>query len=139
MSTTQNTNAPVQVEQITAKQIFAKRQFLTLHNLPDLIGKKIAVTSPEYHMNNPYVRIFTVKGSVSEWDWMALNTAENYLPYENQQSYVKSRMSADFVEETKRTILLIDSENRKQGFTYQNEWHFYGSDADRCIMYILVD
>lgn len=132
---------------LTPDAIFSQNQLLTLAAARNLVGKRIAVTSPEYHANTPSVRTFLIKGFESEWDRAA---REELKGYTNKQKYWESYMSALKIDELKNTVLIITEHSdavywNSVGLRCQlndpfaPEPTFYGSDADRYAYYVEVD
>lgn len=125
---------------MTAKQIFEANQVLTLAIAKTLIGKKIAITSPEYYMNQPMVRTFTLTDIASEFDLAAREKCEGYA---NRQEYWIAKLQ-DRIPEFKRTLKLVGEGDMPYASydpvdRYFPEPTFSGSDADRAIYYLIVE
>lgn len=136
--------------EITSKSIFAADQVLTLEVAKSLVGKRIAVTSPETKGNSVLVRIFTINGFISEWD-NAADVRDGFEIEGSQQAIWNSTLSDKRIKELKNT-LLIQTEHGTQEAYWLNvaarcnvnnpfylEATFTGSDADREVYYIVID
>lgn len=130
--------------EITTNEIFAKGQVLTLAKAKEMVGRTIAITSPEYRANTPDVRIFTIAKFQPKWEWSA---EQHYIndKFKTQQEYLKSYMSPEQIEQEKSELLLIDTEGKIRSRAEMNldrsfyfEPTFTGSDADREVYYIEI-
>lgn len=128
--------------EITTKEIFSKGQVLTLAKAKEMVGKTIAITSPEYRANTPDVRIFTIAKFQTKWDWAAEQPYCNEK-FKNYQEYWQSYMKPEQIEKEKSNLLLIDTEGKVRAGaetnlsrSFYNEPTFTGSDADREVYYI---
>lgn len=132
--------------EITTAQIFEANQVLTLAIAKTLIGKKIAVTNSEYKYNTPDVRIGTVMGIESKWDW-AGKEDHSHLDggrWATRQDYWASYMGEMQIEEMKNTLHIVaDGEELYCTCIPASRWYseptFFGSDADREIYYIVIE
>lgn len=134
---------------MTAQEIFAANQILTVEIAKSLIGKKIACTNPEYKYNKPRVSEFIVGQIISEWDYAANRVYPcqkgKYVQYENFQQYWNSYMSERQIDVCKTDLLLLDDKGERQYkcspkySNWFNEPTFFGSDADREVYYVIVD
>lgn len=125
---------------MTTKDIFDANQVLTLKIAKTLIGKKIAITSPVYCMNSPFVSVFTLTRIVTIWD---LAAEEECPGYANRQEYWTAKLQ-DRIGYFKRILKLVgegvytyatcDPHNG-----YFSELTFFGSDADREIYYMVIE
>ncbi len=95
------------------QEIFAANQVLTVEIAQSLIGKRIAVTNPEYRGNKADVRVCTVLGVKAQSE----GSKRLVLVYEGENPYA----TCD------------DSTGCLPAGT------FFGSDADREIYYLVVD
>lgn len=143
---------------ITPREIFQKDQVLTLEVAKKLIGKRIAVTNPEYKGNSTTARVFTLEGIETEWDLAAKDT--DMAGYANRQEYwatmdersikgFKNRQKLVFGESE---VYYNDGESVKYpdgslfngGTCEEDNWNFseptfYGSDADRELYYVVLN
>lgn len=131
---------------ITTKEIFQADQILTLEIAKTLIGKKIAVTSPEYRGNSASVRTGTVLGIESEWD---LASKEDHSHLDNgkwatRQDYWKSYMGPVQIEGMQNNLKIVSDGlplyctcDLKDKWSF-NEPTFFGSDSDREIYYLII-
>lgn len=128
--------------EITTKEIFEKGQVLSLAKAEAMVGKTIAITSPEYKANTPDVRIFTIGKFQSEWDWAAEQPYcnDNFKSY---QEYWKSYMTPEQIATRKSKLFLLDTEGKVRAGaetnlsrSFYNEPTFTGSDADREVYFI---
>lgn len=122
---------------ITAQQIFAANQILTLEIAKQLIGIKIATTSPEYRSNSVDVRIGTILNIESEWD-LASKEDHSHLDggkYATRQDYWTSYMSQERVNNAKKRLKLVTDSNLYG--TCERDF-FFGSDSDREIYFIKI-
>ena len=125
---------------ITTQQIFEAKQILTLDVAQELIGKKIATTSPEYKSNREDVRIGTILSIESEWDLASKNIDAKNFPQGNQQLYWASYFSEDRIKESKSRLKLISEKESPLYGTYnESDGYFFGSDSDRPVFYIVID
>lgn len=134
---------------ITAAQIFEADQVLTLAKAKQLIGKKLAITNPEYKGNYPSVRIFTLGSIESEWDLAAKEDMSHTDDgkYPTRQDYWAT-MSEGYTEKFKNNLKLVGDNNSDDGIfatcDLKDKWTFkeptfFGSDSDREIYYIVLD
>lgn len=130
----------METKKITAAQIFEKKQVLTLEAARALLGKRVAITSPEYQDNTPSVRIFTIKGFESEWDRARNSKCDGYA---NRQENWKTFMSSKQLDEVKNNLLIITGEGDDMPYAtcdlQGSEPFFHGSDADREVYYITLE
>lgn len=131
--------------EITTAQIFEANQVLTLAIAKTLIGKKIAVTNSEYKYNTPDVRIGTVMGIESKWDW-AGKEDHSHLDsgkWATRQDYWASYMGEMQIEEMKNTLQLVGDTAMYCTCELKSRMYaeptFFGSDADREIYYIVIE
>jgi hypothetical protein len=124
---------------MTTIEIFEKDQILTLKVAQALMGKKIAITSPEYRMNKPSVRVFTIAEIVSAWDH-AKRTEYPERNFKNYQDYWKSYMTSAQILDQKNKLLLIDDKGERQAAAFVGSFYpettFTGSDEDREVYYV---
>jgi hypothetical protein len=124
---------------MTTIEIFEKNQILTLKFAQALMGKKIAITSPEYRMNKPSVRVFTIAEIVSAWDH-AKRTEYPEINFKNYQDYWKSYMTSSQILDQKNKLLLIDDKGVRQATAFVGSFYpettFTGSDEDREVYYV---
>lgn len=126
---------------ITPAEIFEKNQVLTLAKAKELMGRKIATTNAEYHMNSTRVTEFTIAEIVSAWDDAARRPYSGN-EFNSFQDYWASYMSAEQVDEQKNRLLLMDSDGQQQHVAYVKYYNFYpeptfhGSDADREVYFV---
>ena len=132
---------------ITPQEIFANGQVLTFEVAKTLIGKRIAVTSPESRENSPKVREFTVKGFMSEWDKAG---QEECTGWNSRKEYWESYMTNVKINELKNTYLIITEYEWISYWSkvavrcyvdsyYFSEPTFHGSDNDREVYYINIE
>ncbi|NCU32105.1 MAG: hypothetical protein EOM23_04050 [Candidatus Moranbacteria bacterium] len=125
-----------------ASEIFEKDQILTLKVAQALMGKKIAITSPEYRMNKPSVRVFTMAEIITAWDH-AKRTEYPEVNFSNYQDYWKSYMTKDQIVDQQNKILLLDEKGERQAAAYIGSFYpettFTGSDEDREVYYIVLN
>jgi hypothetical protein len=122
---------------ITASEIFAKNQILTLEVAMSLVGKTIAVTNYEYEYNTPEVRIGLVTSIESQWD---LAGKEDHLEASNgkwatRQDYWKSYMSDDSIQDMKNRMKVVSETPLYATYSQMFGW-FFGSDEDRPIFFV---
>lgn len=124
-----------------ANEIFETGEILTVAKAEGLIGKTIAITNPEYRYNSPSVRTFKVDRLVSAWDHAS---ERPYIDssFSNWQEYWKSYMTTSKIEEQKSKLLIVDetgksyaAAERRVGHSWFEEPTFYGSDADRPVIF----
>lgn len=125
---------------MTTVEIFEKDQVLTLKVAQSLMGKKIAITSPEYRMNKPSVRIFTIGEIISSWDYAA-RTPYPKAGFKTFQEYWNSYMTKSQIQDQINKLLLLDENGERQaaafvGSSFYPETTFAGSDEDREVYYI---
>ena len=123
-------------------EIFEKNQILTLEVARALMGKKIAITSPEYKANQPTVREFRIGEIISAWD----HAAKIKYPdssFNNMQEYWLSYMTTEQADNQIDKLLLLDDKGEQQAVAYLNSFYpeptFTGSDEDREVYYIEID
>lgn len=128
--------------EITTNEIFAKGQVLTLAKAKEMVGRTIAITSPEYKANTPRVRIFTIAKFQTTWEWGAEQPYINDK-FSNRQEYWQSYMKPEQIEKQKSQLFLICAEGKVRAgaetnldYSFYNEVTFTGSDADREVYYI---
>lgn len=138
------------MKEITSKQIFETGHLLTLNAAEKLVGSKIAITSPVSNENIADVKIFTIKGFISEWDAAALDK-NGIKDYGSRQEWWESYMKKERIEELKKTLLietesdLVESYWKNVGVrchTYNtifSEPTFTGSDIDREVYYVVLN
>lgn len=137
-------------QEITPKQIFEQDLILTLEAAKTLIGKKLAITNPEYRGNSASVRIFTLKSIESEWDLAGKEdfSQQDGGKFPTRQDYWKSYMGDNQIENVKNNLKLVATEDDVQPWAtcdLQDRWtmggtmFFHGSDADREIYYIVLE
>lgn len=126
--------------EITTQHIFQNGQVLTLEKLNQLIGKKIACTSPEYRANQPSVEIFTPSEVKSYFE--IASTKTHCVGFENQAAYWESYMNDEQLDEQKTKFQIIDEDGGVHYCCHSKYWNFYesptftGSDADREVYFI---
>lgn len=126
------------------KEIFAANQALTLDAAHQLKGHTISCTSPEYHANQCHVTTFIVGDIVSELEYAYTQKypqqikSKQYLTF---GEYWKSYMSQEQIKEVKNTLIIMDTDGKKNFKCNPNSgWYevptFFGSDADREVYFI---
>ena len=133
---------------ITPQDLFKADQVLTLEKAKQLIGKKLAITNPEYKHNSPSVRVFTLTAIETEWDLAAKEDMSHTDDgkYPTRQDYWAT-FGEFLIKQWKRTLKLVGEDGKAQGIwaTCDPEMGgyveptFYGSDGDREIYYIVLD
>jgi len=130
--------------EITTNEIFAKGQVLTLAKANEMVGKTIAITSPEYRANTPDVRIFTIAKFQTRWEWAAEQPYCNDK-FKNYQEYWQSYMTPEQIAKQKSQLYLICTKGKVRAgaetnldYSFYNEVTFTGSDADREVYYIEI-
>ena len=88
------------------QEIFSKNQVLTVAIAKKLKGKKIATTSPEYHMNTCSVHEFIVGEIITVWD-DAANRKYPGAKFKTFQEYWASYMSEYQIDEMKTKLYLF--------------------------------
>jgi hypothetical protein len=130
---------------ITPKEIFSKNQVLTLEKAKQLVGKRIACTSSEYHMNSLHVSEFVPTSFATQWEDAANREYPNqegkYFQYDNFQQYWESYMREEQKTECKNNIILFDENGKGQYVCHSlsreyPEPTFTGSDADREVYFV---
>lgn len=116
---------------MTPKEIFLTNQVLTIDIAKDLIGKKIAVTNPEYKYNTPDVRTFILKGLKSEWE-METPERQEYIKSIGKEEKFKNRIKLEYEGDNPWATCEIGNYCLPEGT-------FHGSDADREIYYVVLD
>ncbi len=128
-------------KEITPGEIFAANQVLTLGVVKHLIGKKIAITNPEYYMNRPDVRVFIVKGIQTAFDEASSIPCVGYDSL--QHNWLSNRNEKAMARAKKRTVLMYNGDKPYATCDIDNpcltQGTFFGSDADREIYYILIE
>jgi hypothetical protein len=123
----------------TAADIFGANNVLTLEKAKQLIGKKLAITNPEYSANKPSVRVFTLLDIKSQWDLAEGKSFENG---DNIQLYWSNLPGGD-IRFKNRLMLVGDIENVWASCLLDSrvytEETFVGSDEDREIYYIVLN
>ena len=129
------------IQEITSKEIFKANQVLTLAIAKTLIGKKLAITSPEYYGNCPSVRVFILDDIKSEWVIAANVPCEGYA---SQQDYFSKKLTIR-KEVFKNNLKLVGTGDTpyatcdlKDYYTFK-EPTFFGSDSDREIYFIKLE
>ncbi len=122
------------------KEIFEANHILTVEIAKTLIGKKIAVTNPEYSANKADVRVCTVLGVETEFEAAKRNPQEKYG---NQQAmWIAENNETTIARAKKRLKLIYEGENPyatcEDSTRCLPEGTFFGSDSDRPIYYIEI-
>lgn len=131
---------------ITTQEIFEANQVLTLEIAKTLIGKKIAVTNPEYKYNTPSVRIGKVLGIESDWDLAAKEDMSHSYDgkWNTRQEYWLERLPTEQNEWAKKRLTLVADNQLCCTCDLADKWNFeeptfFGSDADREIYFIILE
>ncbi len=131
-------------KEIIADEIFENGQILTVEVAKGLLGKRIAVTSPEDRMNRPWVREFVVGSLLIEWDWAA-GQAYPEDKFATRQEHWASYMNNHQIASKRSRLLLLDDKGERQAvaeinpsLSFFSEPTFHGSDADRAVFYVEV-
>lgn len=126
---------------ITPKEIFKAGQILNLDVIPSLIGKTIAITSPEYSSNSVSVRTFKVLGLESEFEAAAKQPVEGYES--RQEMWLKENNQSAIKWAKSRTVLIHEGDEPFARVADDNvcldKGTFFGSDADREVYYLIVE
>lgn len=119
---------------ITPKDIFQRNKILTPEIAESLIGKKLAVSNPEYRANTPDVRIFILKGVITKFDAAAKEKSSKYESI--QDMWIKENNQRAIEWAKKRLVLDYEGDNP---YASCEEDYFFGSDSDRPIYFIEIN
>jgi hypothetical protein len=125
---------------ITACEIFAVNQVLTIGAASNLIGKTIAISNAEYSANKPSVRICKILGLQIAYEKPATSKIANYES--TQAMWIAGNNQRAIKWAKNRTVLKSEGDEPCATCEASNrcllEGTFFGSDADREIYFVVL-